>query len=157
MSWCIGEYPLTIETKSRVIFWWYTFIQCKLVLTIIWIQLQIRLCQTLGLFYYQWLTLIRAWIHNRIHHKVWDGITSPFPNCTVEVWELLSYSIPPFIGYMITHPDSKVHGANMGPTWVLSSPDGPHVGPMNLAIRVIYAGIKVKPCQLKKHLGLHDI
>ena len=24
-------------------------------------------------------------------------------------------------------PDSKVHGANMGPTWVLSAPDGPHV------------------------------
>ena len=33
-------------------------------------------------------------------------------------------------------PDSKVHGANMGPTWVLSAPDGPHVGPMDLAIRV---------------------
>ena len=33
-------------------------------------------------------------------------------------------------------PDSKVRGANMGPTWVLSAPDGPHVGPMNLAIRV---------------------
>ena len=32
-------------------------------------------------------------------------------------------------------PDSKVHGANMGSTWVLSAPDGPHVGPMNLAIR----------------------
>ena len=32
-------------------------------------------------------------------------------------------------------PDSKVHGANMGPTWVLSAPGGPHVGPMNLAIR----------------------
>ena len=32
-------------------------------------------------------------------------------------------------------PDSKVHGANTGPTWVLSAPDGPHVGPMNLAIR----------------------
>ena len=31
--------------------------------------------------------------------------------------------------------DSKVHGANMGPIWVLSAPDGPHVGPMNLAIR----------------------
>ena len=30
--------------------------------------------------------------------------------------------------------DNKVHGANMGPTWVLSAPDGPHVGPMNLAI-----------------------
>ena len=34
-------------------------------------------------------------------------------------------------------PDSKVHGANMGPTWVLSAPDGPHVGPINLAIRVL--------------------
>ena len=33
-------------------------------------------------------------------------------------------------------PDSKVHGANMGPTWVLSAPDGPHVGLMNIAIRV---------------------
>ena len=32
-------------------------------------------------------------------------------------------------------PDSKVHGAIMGPTWVLSAPDGPHVGPMNLTIR----------------------
>ena len=31
-------------------------------------------------------------------------------------------------------PDSKVHGANMRPTWVLSTPGGPHVGPMNLAI-----------------------
>ena len=35
------------------------------------------------------------------------------------------------------YPDSKVHGANMGPTWVLLAPDGPHVGPMNLAIWVM--------------------
>ena len=34
-----------------------------------------------------------------------------------------------------TDPESKVHRANMGPTWVLSALDGPHVGPMNLAIR----------------------
>ena len=33
--------------------------------------------------------------------------------------------------------DIMVHGANMGPTWVLSAPDGPHVGPMNLAITFI--------------------
>ena len=32
-------------------------------------------------------------------------------------------------------PHSKVNGANMGPTWVLSAPDGPHVCPMNLAIK----------------------
>ena len=31
-------------------------------------------------------------------------------------------------------PDNKVHGASMGPAWVLSAPGGPHVGPMNLAI-----------------------
>ena len=30
------------------------------------------------------------------------------------------------------YPDSKVHGANTGPNWVLSAPDGPHVGPMKL-------------------------
>ena len=32
-------------------------------------------------------------------------------------------------------PDNKVHGANMGPTWVLSAPDGSHVG-------------RMKPCYL---------
>ena len=32
-------------------------------------------------------------------------------------------------------PERKVHGTKMGPTWVLSAPEGPHVGPMNLAIR----------------------
>ena len=33
-------------------------------------------------------------------------------------------------------PDSKVHGAIMGPIWGRQDPDGPHVGPMNFAIRV---------------------
>ena len=33
-----------------------------------------------------------------------------------------------------TDPDSKVDGANVGPTWVLSAPGGPHVGPINLVI-----------------------
>ena len=37
--------------------------------------------------------------------------------------------------YVENNPDSKVHGSNMGPTWVLSAPDGPHIGPMNLGIR----------------------
>ena len=32
-------------------------------------------------------------------------------------------------------PDSKFPVAHMGPTRVLSAPDGPHVGPMNLDIR----------------------
>ena len=29
----------------------------------------------------------------------------------------------------------KIPEANMGPTWVLSAPDGPHIGPMDLVIR----------------------
>ena len=33
-------------------------------------------------------------------------------------------------------PDSKVYGANMGPTWGRQDPGGPHVGPMNLVIWV---------------------
>ena len=33
-------------------------------------------------------------------------------------------------------PDSKVHGANMGPIWGRQDPGGPHVGPMNFAIWV---------------------
>ena len=44
-----------------------------------------------------------------------------------------------------TTPDSKVRGANMGPTWVLSAPAGPHVGSKNLAIRDV---IVVKSLQL---------
>ena len=32
--------------------------------------------------------------------------------------------------------DSKAHWANMGPTWGRQDPHGPHVGPMNLAIRL---------------------
>ena len=31
-------------------------------------------------------------------------------------------------------PDSKVHGANMGPIWGRHDPGGPHVGSMNFAI-----------------------
>ena len=31
-------------------------------------------------------------------------------------------------------PDSKFHGASMGPVWGRQDPGGPHVGPMNIAI-----------------------
>ena len=41
-------------------------------------------------------------------------------------------------------PDSKVHGTNMGPTSVLSAPEGPHVSPMNLA-----TGYSSRSCPLR--------
>ena len=57
-------------------------------------------------------------------------------------------------------PDSKVHGNHIGPTWVMSAPDGPHVGPMNLAIRV-YMFVKslasAKGYPLKYTLGVDQI
>ena len=57
----------------------------------------------------------------------------------------LRYNVDVIFFYNIAHelrvigiPDNKVHGANMGPTWVLLAPDGPHFGPMNLAIRDVF-------------------
>ena len=41
----------------------------------------------------------------------------------------------PFAGRTNSTTKNKVHGANMGPTWVLSTQDGSRVGPMNLSIR----------------------
>ena len=40
------------------------------------------------------------------------------------------------------YPDSKVHGANMGPIWGQQDPGGPHVGPMKFAfwVRLISTG-----------------
>ena len=102
-----------------------------------------------------WINLFPAWISNSMHCNMLDEITYPFPNfngSTVEVWEWISNFILHFTGHVINYPcwgllvgtgifrekcrDSKVHGANMEPTWVLPAPDhGPHVGPINLAIR----------------------
>ena len=45
---------------------------------------------------------------------------------------VLSYQL--LISGLSYIPDSKVHGANMGPIWGRQDPGGPHVGPMNLAI-----------------------
>ena len=45
---------------------------------------------------------------------------------------------------MLYFPNSKVPGANMGHTWVLAAPDGPHVGPRNFAIWVISCVVCVK-------------
>ena len=44
-----------------------------------------------------------------------------------------------FIEYHLVariYPDSKVHGASMGPIWGRQDPGGPYVGPMNFAIWV---------------------
>ena len=48
------------------------------------------------------------------------------------------WKITPIGNTWLKHiPTSNVHGANMGPIWVLSAPGGSHVGPINLAMRDI--------------------
>ena len=53
---------------------------------------------------------------------------------TGDLWQadlVLSFSVI----YWDNTRDSKVHEANKGPIWGRQDPGGPHVGPMNLAIR----------------------
>ena len=78
-------------------------------------QLKIKRCIYCSHYMlHRWLNENQTWLDN------WDnGVTSFFSQ---SIW------------YDMNNPVSKVHGANMGPTWVLSVPDGPHDGPMNLAI-----------------------
>ena len=64
----------------------------------------------------------------QLHSTISCRFILNFKNETSVSDEVSSYSQYP----------SKVHVANMGPTWVLSAPGGPHVGPMNLAISVDY-------------------
>ena len=61
----------------------------------------------------------------------------PLPRLNINKWFIQDISyVPRFLHKLLQSiPDSKVHGAHLGPTWVLSVPGGPPVGPMNLAIR----------------------
>ena len=56
--------------------------------------------------------------------ELYDCKTHQSVNCVCDFWEVF--------------PDSKVHGANMGPIWGRQDPGGPHVGPMNFAIWVAF-------------------
>ena len=70
------------------------------------------------------------------------------------VEDISSRLLPP-IGPTI--PDSKVHGANMGPIWGRQDPSGPHVGPMNLAIWDSTSGISTDVfCQKRFLTNLHS-
>ena len=54
----------------------------------------------------------------------------------VEISQVKHLSRPAFTNTLWPdNPDNKVHGAYMGPTWGRQHPGGPHVGPMNFAIR----------------------
>ena len=93
------------------------------------------------------------WLKATMHHNVvgkhttwharlwsdstWHEIATFTSNSYFELWS----SIPQVHDRQLnsghaTHgiPDSKAHGANMGPIWGRQDPGGPQVGPMNFAI-----------------------
>ena len=66
---------------------------------------------------------------------------SNWPGCFITF--LISCTSSAFVNNIISElmiipvtisPDSKFHGANMGPIWGRQDPGGPHVGPMNFVI-----------------------
>ena len=82
-----------------------------------------------------WGTLWRTqwWYHGRPIQGCVDVTWAKF---CIDVWvddEVIPINC---INLSVTggHPDSKVHGANMGPIWGRQDPGGPHVGHMNLDI-----------------------
>ena len=81
---------------------------------------------SLGILNFNWI-ISRVRVRRMVCLKKCDKIFTCYSHCHIIGCNLGSGS-----------PDSKVHGTNMGPTWVLSAPDGPHIGPINLAIRVAF-------------------
>ena len=82
-----------------------------------------------------------------MHWKVWGEIiihpqTSTAIYCILKFTQVDMYSVKTAMLLPCT-PDSKVHGSYMGPTRVLSAPDGLHVVPMNLAIRGYFQNTQV--------------
>ena len=56
---------------------------------------------------------------------------------------------------IVVFPDSKVHGASMGPIWDRQDPGGPHVGPMNFAIWDWLYCCETAPSKLVRR-SIHD-
>ena len=83
------------------------------------------------------------------------------PACTkkhtcvcINIWKKKWQTISPIrLEFRISIPDSMVHMAYMGPTWVLAAPGGPYDGPMNLAIR--YVPVLSEDVHYLHHLGIN--
>ena len=65
----------------------------------------------------------------------WDSQDFGDVNMVLKMAHFHKSSRPQWVN---SHPDSKVYGAYMGPTWNRQDPGGPHVGPMILAIWVLF-------------------
>ena len=64
----------------------------------------------------------------------WTSYIIAYPWTNAEPKSLAWFSDIDYPTLSVSNPDSKVHVANMGPTWGRQDPGGPHVGHVNLAI-----------------------
>ena len=83
-------------------------------------------------------------LHKSNHTKCLISFTTVRCYIVVQIWIIHWYFLCKFDSVIIVKvlsailnatPDSKVHGANMGPNWGRQDTGGPHVGAMNLGIR----------------------
>ena len=96
--------------------------------------------------------------HNSMHlissHYIW--ISHQIKTCSSPraiQWSSPTDILRPGLHKMaINFPDSKVHGANMGPIWGRQDLGGPQVGPMNFAILVIKFSHAMRDHYSKAHL-----
>ena len=76
------------------------------------------------------------WQHSSLVVEICDLLSQIYPETRRPTSNAnTDWGMAGFVNSILNTSDSNVRGANMGPTWVLSAPDGPHVGPMNLAIK----------------------
>ena len=87
-------------------------------------------------------SLIRAWMEHRLTHYDVNVMKIPLQTHLIDGYQAYFLGNCSRVNAMesmddkSTFPDSKVHGANMGPIWGRQDPGGPNVGPMNFAIWV---------------------
>ena len=150
MRWNIGKMfskqNAQISFASCVSFWcnWGGLIRLTTVRIYGWRLKQLQWCFPWDLKYFQEKRRYKKWNYTtththdamkcaRLRHAVpgWYPYIIPIISCIL----IEPHSMSDNIIWVHNIPDSKVRGANMGPIWVLSAPDGPHDGPINLVIR----------------------
>ena len=92
-------------------------LRCDVKPKFLWKQGHKSMCETCNMVHAKLSVNWKYWLNHDVGIENWFSMWRPI---------------------LAPYPDSKVHGANMGPTWVLSAPGRPHAGPINLAIRDIF-------------------
>ena len=95
-----------------------------------------------------WIMAILVFINHHFNHVIATQykiiqMSWYYIHITVMLYECHRNSNHRQLECLFSTPDSKFHGANMGPIWGRQDPGGPHVGPINFAIwDLLHANIK---------------